>query len=69
MLKNNTFLDSICELIFFALAFENEGKMSNFRTLIENAHFAKIMVFLKGKLLFFWFGASKKQLKFVAQTH
>ena len=46
MLKNNTFLDSIFEWIFFVLASENEGKISNFHTLIENAHFAKIIVIL-----------------------
>ena len=63
------FFYSIFEWIVFVLASENEGKMNNFRTSIENTHFAKIIVFMKGKYLFFWFGASKNQLKFDGQTH
>ena len=52
MLQNNMFLDSNFDWIFFVLTSKNEGKMSNFRTLIENANFAKIIVFFKENCYF-----------------
>ena len=51
MLKDNTFLDSIVEWIFFVLVYENEGNMSKFRTLIENTDSA-IIFFLKENCYF-----------------
>ena len=60
MFKKHMFFNIIFSDFFFVLASESEGKMSNFRTLIENANFAKIIVFPKETLLFFWFGGSKK---------
>ena len=68
MLQNNTFLDSNFERIFYVLASENEGKIEQLAYFIENTNFAKIIVFLQGKSLFFWFGASKNLPKLDAQT-
>ena len=62
MLQNNTFLDSIFEWIFFVLASENEGKMSNFRILNENAHFAKIIVFRRRKIAIFLVRSFQKSI-------
>ena len=68
MLKNNTFLDSIFEWIFFVLASENEGKIEQFSYFYRKRQFFKNNCFLERKLLFFQFGASKNLSKLDAQT-
>ena len=54
--------------IFSALASENEAKIQCISHLYRKRRFCKNTCFIEGKLLFFWFGASKNQLKLDAQT-
>ena len=67
MLKNNTFLDSIFEWIFF-LASEKNGKIEQCSYFYRKHQFCKNHCFLEGKLLIFWFGALKNPPKLDAQT-
>ena len=62
------FLDSNFAWILFVLASENEGNIEHFSYLYQKHKFCKNNCFLEGKLLFFWFGASKNPPKLDAQT-
>ena len=64
MHKNNTFLDSNVEWIFFVLASENEGKIEQFLYLDRKHNFfAKIIVFPKGKITIFLVRSLEKSTK------
>ena len=67
--QKQCFLKSIFIGFFFVLASENGVKIWCFSDFYRKSWFRKNHCFFKGKLLFFWFGASKNPSKFDAQTH
>ena len=68
MLKNKCFsIRFFLDFLSFWLP-KTKAKLSNLRIFIENVNFVKIIVFLTGNSLFFWFGASENPPKLDAQT-
>ena len=63
MLKNNTFLDSNFERIFFVLASENESKIEQFAHFHRKHKFCKNHCFPLGKIIIFLVRSLEKSTK------
>ena len=68
MFKNKPFLVSIFNWFFSVLAFQREAKIKLCSHLYRKCRFCKNHCFSSGKLLFFWFGASKNRTKIDTKT-